>query len=51
VLRLTGAALLEVHDEWAIAERPYLVEGSTARLDPTADVGSTREVGREVDGA
>jgi hypothetical protein len=46
VLRLTGAVLLEVHDEWAIAERPYLAEGSTARLDPTADDGSTREVER-----
>ena len=43
VLRLTGAVLLEVHDEWAIAERRYLAEGSTARLDPTADDGSTRE--------
>jgi hypothetical protein len=36
VLRLAGAVLLEVHDEWAIAERRYLAEGSTARLDPTA---------------
>ena len=43
MLRLTGAVLLEVHDEWAIAERRYLAEGSTARLDLTADVGSTRE--------
>jgi len=43
VLRLTGAVLLEVHDEWAIAERRYLAEGSTARLDLTADHGSTRE--------
>lgn len=43
VLRLTGAVLLEAHDEWAIAERPYLAEGSTARLDPTADDGSTWE--------
>jgi transposase-like protein len=51
VLRRTGAVLLEVHDEWAIAERPYLAEGSTARLDATADDGSTREVGREADGA
>jgi hypothetical protein len=44
VLRLTRAVLLEVHDEWAIAERRYLAEGSTARLDLTADDGSTRKV-------
>ena len=44
MLRRAGAVLLEVRDEWAIAERPYLAEGSTARLDPTADDGSTREV-------
>ena len=44
MLRLAGAVLLEVHDEWAIAERRYLAEGSTAQIDPTADDGSTREV-------
>jgi putative transposase len=46
VLRLAGAVLLEVHDEWAIAERRYLSEGSMARLDPTGDDGSTKEVER-----
>ena len=33
VTRLAGAVLLEVHDEWAIAERRYLAEGSMALLD------------------
>jgi putative transposase len=44
VLRLAGAVLLEVHDEWAIAERRYLAEGSMALLDRVADDGSTKEV-------
>jgi hypothetical protein len=43
VLRLTGAALLEVHDEWGIAERPYLAEGSIALPDRVIDDGSTKE--------
>ncbi len=46
ILRLAGAVLLEVHDEWAIAERRYLSEGSMARLDPAGDDGSTKEVER-----
>ncbi len=46
ILRLAGAVLLEIHDEWAIAERRYLSEGSMARLDPAGDDGSTKEVER-----
>jgi transposase-like protein len=44
ILRLAGAVLLEVHDEWAIAERRYLAEGSMALLDRAPDDGATKEV-------
>jgi transposase-like protein len=44
VTRLAGAVLLEVHDEWAIAERRYLAEGSMALLDHNPDDDPTREV-------
>jgi transposase-like protein len=44
ITRLAGAVLLEVHDEWAIAERRYLAEGSMALLDRATDDGSTKEV-------
>jgi putative transposase len=46
VMRLAGAVLLEVHDEWAIAERRYLSEGSMARLDPAREDQQTKEVER-----
>jgi len=46
ITRLAGAVLLEIHDEWAIAERRYLSEGSMARLDSAGDDGSTKEVER-----
>jgi transposase-like protein len=46
VLRLAGAVLLEIHDEWAIAERRYLSEGSMARLDQGRDDEQTKEVER-----
>ena len=36
--------LLEVHDEWAVAERRYLAEGSMALLDRAPDDGLTKEV-------
>jgi len=44
ITRLAGAVLLEVHDEWAIAERRYLAEGSMALLDRAPDDGWTKEV-------
>ena len=39
-----GAVLLEIHDEWAVAERRYLSEGSMAVLDRVADDDATKEV-------
>jgi len=46
VLRLAGSVLLEVHDEWQVAERRYLSEGSMAKLYENGDDGADRkEVG------
>ncbi len=46
VTRLAGAVLLEIHDEWAIAERRYLAEGSMALLDRVTDDEQSKEVER-----
>jgi hypothetical protein len=46
ITRLAGAVLIETHDDWAIAERRYLAEGSMALLDRAADDGATKEVER-----
>jgi transposase-like protein len=47
VLRLAGAVLLEVHDEWQVAERRYLSEGSMAKLTQTGhDPARPKEVRR-----
>ena len=46
VVRLAGAVLLEIHEEWAITDRRYLSEASMALLDRAPDDGRAREVGR-----
>ena len=42
------SVLLEVHDEWQIAERRYLSEGSMAKLYASDNDGANaKEVGAE----
>ena len=44
VLRLATAVVAETHDEWPVAERRYLSDGSMARLyEPPADPAPRRE--------
>jgi putative transposase len=46
VLRLAGSILLEVHDEWQVAERRYLSEASMAKIYETDNDGvDDKEVG------
>ncbi len=37
VVRLVGAVLIDMHDEWIAADRRYLSEGSMAKLYETSD--------------
>ena len=43
VLRLATAVVAEAHDEWQVAERRYLSEGSMAQLHGASDDGVQRE--------
>jgi transposase-like protein len=39
VIRLVGAVLIDMHDEWIATDRRYLSEESMAQLNPTLDTG------------
>jgi putative transposase len=43
VARLVTAVVVEAHDEWAVAERRYLSEGSMAKLYATTTPDTTEE--------
>ena len=40
VIRLVGAILLDMHDEWIAGERRYLSESSMAKLYDLSDNGA-----------
>ena len=39
-IRLVGAVLADMHDEWQSGDRRYLSEGSLALLQPNSDTAA-----------
>jgi transposase-like protein len=44
-IRLVGAVLTDMHDEWQVSDRRYLSEGSMAKINPTSDTGVVAAIG------